>query len=322
MVARPRARPQRHPTRLRGAGRLTFLAMVGVLLCTAPAGAYVRSRTTKKGLPVFWNRDALTVRVYVGRPSAPLTSEVIQRAALGAAAAWSRRNVPCTAMDVRTVIDPGADAKPDADGTSRLMFRRREDCAIPRKTRDLCDEEQTLALTTVFARLSDGKVIDADVEVNAVFFEWTDTTVDATSPVAQDLQNALTHEYGHLLGFDHSCLLSLPERIPTDDSGLLVPVCGDATIQNKESTMYPAVDPGDTDRRSLAPDDVRGLCAIYPIFDPQLESQQLACGVIGRQVPGSVDESFLPGRRAGSALAPLAVVVALGIAVRRRRLRR
>ena len=54
----------------------------------------------------------------------------------------------------------------------------------------------------------------------------------------QDLQNTLTHESGHFIGLAHS------------------PVPG--------ATMNATTQPGETLKRSLAPDDAAGVCAIYP----------------------------------------------------------
>jgi hypothetical protein len=32
--------------------------------------------------------------------------------------------------------------------------------------------------------------------------------------------------------------------------------------------MYPSANPGDTQKRTLAPDDQAGVCGIYPVDDP------------------------------------------------------
>jgi Matrixin len=98
-----------------------------------------------------------------------------------------------------------------------------------------------LALTTVTYNLDNGQIYDADMELNtagAIF-----TTGD--SKVNIDLLSVVTHETGHFLGLAHSV---------------------DTT-----STMFPAYQQGDISLRNLAPDDIAGICAIYPPGDPIAE---------------------------------------------------
>ena len=83
----------------------------------------------------------------------------------------------------------------------------------------------------------EGQIIDADIELNGGYFR-----LSVGDPVARrgfDLLNTLTHEVGHVLGFDHSFV--------------------------EEATMFEDALPGATDKRDLHEDDIQGLCDVYPI---------------------------------------------------------
>ena len=92
----------------------------------------------------------------------------------------------------------------------------------------------TLAKTTVTFDSKSGEILDADIEVNAAYNNLS----VGDGKVAYDLQAIMTHEVGHLLGLAHS--------------------------SDFEATMFASYDPGTTALRTLAPDDVKAVCAAYP----------------------------------------------------------
>ena len=97
------------------------------------------------------------------------------------------------------------------------------------------DTVNTLALTTVTYGVNSGTIFDADIEINSSPSARPITTQEPPDPSSVDLQAILTHEAGHFLGLAH------------------------ATSQSV--VMYAFYSPGHVD---LAPDDVAGLCSIYP----------------------------------------------------------
>jgi hypothetical protein len=138
-----------------------------------------------------------------------------------------------------------------ATGTATFMFARLADVACnaaeynedgPNANlvvfRDNCwtytTEANTLGKTTVTYDNDTGEILDADIELNHAFNEFTTGDVD----VVYDLQSILTHEIGHLVGLDHT----------TDFY----------------ATMNPGYQQGTTDLRSLEQDDTDCVCAIYP----------------------------------------------------------
>src|SRR4051812_38447891 len=95
--------------------RACLAAAMVVLAGAQPAAAYVRTRSSA-GAPLYWDRTILPLTAYVGDPPPPLTSEDIVAALRGAAAAWSRRAVACTAIELRIASAPGAEAPVGVDG--------------------------------------------------------------------------------------------------------------------------------------------------------------------------------------------------------------
>lgn len=93
--------------------------------------------------------------------------------------------------------------------------------------------EDVIAFTTVMFDLNSGEIYDTDMELNDWAFDFT----IKRSMSKYDVQNTVTHELGHVLGMDHS-------KDPT-------------------ATMYYSANKGDTNKRSLAEDDINGLCYLY-----------------------------------------------------------
>ncbi len=94
----------------------------------------------------------------------------------------------------------------------------------------------------------------ADIVFNGVTHHWADLADGLPHPGADDVQNTLTHEIGHLVGFAH----------PTDPT----------------STMYPSTYPGDLSRQTLDPQDVTGIDALYAAT-PTVAQQGAGCSTSG-----------------------------------------
>lgn len=104
-------------------------------------------------------------------------------------------------------------------------------------------DDGALAVTTSAFLVGSGRLLDADIAINGERFPWT--RVDATClprTRTQDIQNTLTHEVGHVLGLDHPPESALFER----------------------TTMFAQAPACETRKRTLAQDDVDGICFIYP----------------------------------------------------------
>ncbi|UQA58215.1 matrixin family metalloprotease [Polyangium aurulentum] len=155
----------------------------------------------------------------------------------------------------------------------------------------------TLALTTVTYSVDSGEIYDADMELNAANTPFS----TGDSKVTYDLHSIATHETGHFLGLSHS--------------------------QDPTATMYRDYIPGTIDLRTLEPDDIEGICSIYPPGDPIPDSCDPSPrrGFASICSPPPIDPeaggccSTAPGapRGMGSA-AVTTLLLGLGIAARRR----
>jgi MYXO-CTERM domain-containing protein len=293
----------------------TVAAFVAVLLLAPPAHAYVQ-KLNDNNLPEYWQASCVSVVVYTNGFSMMTRDEVAK--SIGAAAqAWSPAAVTCPdgghpSIEIVTSMAPAdAPAPPVAyDAHNAIIFRTQG--WEPGR-------EAAVAITTVFAR-SDGRIVDADMQINAEWSAWAnlDPGFDPGGREGQfDLQNAVTHEFGHLLGFGHTCFsgLSDPAR-PVDDMGVEVPDCNDsAPDEVRQSVMYAVVDPlsFETSKRTLSPDEVRGVCAVYP------ESASTPACPLDTPNDGCGCATGAPS--GGGAAAPLVLLAAL-LLVRSRRGRR
>ena len=140
-----------------------------------------------------------------------------------------------------------------------------------------------LALTTVIYSPSTGAIADADMEVidwgglagslrginSGPPDGWYWTCFDPSGQPTcssygqdgcsfMDLQNTVTHEAGHFIGLAHPC-----ESDPSTASRNGVPVCS-AHPEMIPVTMYPSAQVGEISKRTLEPDDVEGVCTVYP----------------------------------------------------------
>lgn len=177
------------------------------------------------------------------------------------------------------------------------------------------DAFSTLGLTTVTFNSETGEIFDADMEINSS--QANLVAVDGNGAVGAkqfDLASVVTHEAGHFFGLAHS-----------DDT---------------TATMFASYKPGTTALRSLANDDKKGICEIYPDDATRTVSATVsATGAIASEACNPAprhgytkiceepkkDEScsVTPRAQASTSLPPFAAigVFGLGVLVARRRRR-
>lgn len=185
-----------------------------------------------RGLPLFWASSCITVSVQ--SDAAPLHG-IDYAAAKGsverAFAAWTGAGCSASKPSINvTVKGPTAcklaEYNSDRGNANIVIFREDEWPYV--------GGQDALGITFLNFDPKTGELWDADIEVNAV----DEPLSVAPSSTDVDLDSLLTHEAGHLLGLGHS--------------------------RDLVSTMIAGYTAGSTSLRSLAPDDVSGICALYP----------------------------------------------------------
>lgn len=270
---------------------LLSLAIAATLSWARPALAYVRSQTSS-GACLWWGQRIVPFMVNQDG-SDDVTDGSDIDAVKKSFATWTA--VACSDFTyqydgVTSRRDIGYD-RTASDNVNLVVWREQscqdvvpsnDQCWNCADTGGLCCDRKyncwehpggIIAVTTTTFNTTTGQLYDADIELNGVDYWFT--TVDApqcTDPsnppsctrqsdcasgyrcfagacladgcVRTDIQNTVTHESGHVLGLDHT---------PVPDA-----------------TMYASAPEGELSKRTLANDDIQGLCDMYPTGGPTL----------------------------------------------------
>jgi hypothetical protein len=268
-------------------------AVVSALLVSAPAAAYVHTRSPDGKFALLWSDPTITMTLRTSGPEVVAPAD-FDGAARRAAATWS---APDLHSALRFVIGSSPDVPSGTrfDQVNGISFRT-----------DSWNEpmypESALALTTVWSR--GAQIVDADTEINATDprFKWgvlPDDPALAAMASEVDLQNALTHELGHVIGLAHPCFLGAPPTPPAlDDKGAAVLSCSDPALppEVKTATMFPSSDAGSITERALTIDEVAALQDLYPPAPPPvstLGTRDGACAVAPAASAGALPLAVL-----------------------------
>jgi hypothetical protein len=208
--------------------QLLFFSMVLFASSVAPIASaqdYNRAQTSPDGPFLFWRDRIITYSLDAdGSPDVDLGQT--RSAVVRSFNTWESQ--PCTDVffsyegivrDAETNHFTG-----EADGINLIQWLM-----------DWPDDwgADQLAQTGIVWNARTGEILDVDIALNGESFYWTTSNITVT-----DIENVLTHEIGHLLGFAHT----------TDP----------------DATMYDGYNEGETVKRDLAATDIRGLCEVYP----------------------------------------------------------
>lgn len=205
------------------------LGILGLLFAEAEAG----SRTiNSSGAALSWQQDAVVFKVNPGGKHG-LGLDDVSNAILDGAEQWS-----LDGSWVELVYDGETDTRtPSHEDGEQVVFFQDDWVGL---------DPNLLALTYVWSYAS-GEIIHFDIAVNADDHEWT-TSGDTQE---NDLWNAMAHEFGHALGFDHS--------------------------EDEEATMHAKTSLGETLKRDLAIDDLETFTSLYGGTFPYTEVSPSGC---------------------------------------------
>jgi hypothetical protein len=184
------------------------------------------------GTPLFWASSCVQVYMQAnGAPSQGISFETAKDSLTRAFDTWLAADCGSgpPMIDVQ-VLGPITCDTAEYNATQKnaniVMFREDDWPYI--------GAEDTLGFTELHFDANTGELWDADLEINAVTNRFS-----VGEPVTDnDLDSMLTHEAGHMLGLAHTLV--------------------------QDATMFATYTPGTDGLRTLADDDVQGICATYP----------------------------------------------------------
>jgi hypothetical protein len=293
---------------------------LATLVVSAPAGAYCRTKACdtepsygdvwdeepqptecvrnaqgcyEQGAPLFWPSSCLSFAVQrAGSKTSEIDYETADAIIEASFLKWNTVDCGSGPPSFRFVNKGAVDCRKaeynqEAGNANIFMFR---DDDWP-----YTNQIDTLALTTVTYNVETAEIYDSDVEVNTADAPFS-TTDEPPDDEHADFEAVITHEIGHFLGLAHS----------------------EVNAATMRAIGYQL---GTTGLRTLAPDDIEGVCQIYPPDEKIGSECAPRHGFTGEC--GEVDEGCtLRSPNRGSAGAGLfAACVSLGLFVRRTRRR-
>ena len=264
--------PVRRLTRSLCAVPWSHLCLVLLLFNLAgmqPASSQGQPRPHGSRPQPLWRTPLITLSWAPSSLPSDLAPETVRVALSTAASAWSRETVRCTGVSIAVEERSRTIYGGTRDGINSVVFHSRRFCRRGIDRPGHCYDPRMAAITSLHVD-DDRHVVEADVELNAVAFDFRPSLEkQSETRIPMDLTSTLVHELGHVLGFTHTCTIR-GNAIENDIHGQPLPTCDAAPRRVLRSVMVPAVDipggPISASRAvsSLSRVDRRTLCRTYP----------------------------------------------------------
>lgn len=220
---------RRARTRRRAALSAALSAVLSAALAALALAPTARAGTpyfTDGGDPLHWRAPAVTLVLDPAFPqNLPLSG--VLNAMEYAAAQWNR---------VLTGLGPELRTFGPSSCPGEILDDRINCVYWTLNAEDWRFGKNEIAITLLHFRQSTGEIVDVDMNFNGASYAWS-TGPCASGLTSYDLPGVATHEFGHVLGLDHST--------------------------EKAATMNRATFPGNCPQRTLATDDIDAVQALY-----------------------------------------------------------
>lgn len=187
-----------------------------------------------EGLPLYWPQTCLSFSVQKdGSRLRGIDYDSLHSTAIQAFESWLKADcgggkTPSFVVNDRSPVDCGVpEYNQTAPNANVIMFRDGGSEKL---------DDFTIALTTTNYNVETGEIFDADIELNSADFKFA--LPWPPPPGMVNLRAVLTHEIGHFLGLSHS--------------------------NDMFATMWETYGYSQNDQGVLHPDDIAGICQIYP----------------------------------------------------------